>query len=84
MDATLNQISSTTAVSALTAIVICLGCICLAFWALQNLKLDLFIRHPKAPQGKLLQLLLAIVLGKFVADFIIEYLTYTHMLRFLF
>lgn len=84
MDAALNQVSSITAVSALTAIVVCLICIVLAFWALQNLKLDLFIRHPNAPQGKLLQLLLAIVLGKFVADFVIEYLSYTHMLRFLF
>lgn len=84
MDTALDQVSSVAAVSALTAIVVCLVCICLAFWALQNLKLDLLIRQPKGPQGKLLQLLLAIVLGKFVADFIIEYLSYTHMLRFLF
>ncbi|WP_237690566.1 DUF1146 family protein [Paenibacillus caui] len=84
MDAALSQVSSQAAVSALTAILVSLICICLSWWALQNLKLDLVVRHPKGPQGKLLQLLLAIVLGKFVADFIIEYLGYTLMLRYMF
>ncbi|WP_138495803.1 DUF1146 family protein [Paenibacillus pinistramenti] len=84
MDTTLSEVSASAAVSSLTAIVICLVCICFSWWALQNLKLDLIIRHPKGPQGKLLHLLFAIVLGKFVADFIIQYLSYTHMLRYLF
>ncbi|WP_237167744.1 DUF1146 family protein [Paenibacillus yonginensis] len=84
MNTSLSEISSAAAVSSLTAIMISLICICISWWALQNLKLDLVIRHPKGPQGKLLHLLLAIVLGKFVADFIIQYLGYTHMLRYLF
>jgi uncharacterized integral membrane protein (TIGR02327 family) len=84
LNADLSGVSSSAAVSAFTAILICLVCICLSWWALQNLKLDLVIRQPKGPQGRLLQLLLAIVLGKFVADFIIQYLGYTHMLRYLF
>lgn len=71
-------------VNGLTAILVSLACVALSWWALQNLKLDLFIRHPKGPQGKLLQLLLAVVLGRFVASFVLEYWGYTQMLRYMF
>ncbi|MDO3412110.1 DUF1146 family protein [Saccharibacillus sp. CPCC 101409] len=70
-----------TGVSGILAIVISLGCVILAWWALQNLKLDLFIRHPQSPQGKMLQVLLAIVLGHFVANFILDYIGWTQLLR---
>lgn len=71
-------------VNGLTAILVSLACVALSWWALQNLKLDLFIRHQKGPQGKLLQLLLAVVLGRFVASFVLEYWGYTQMLRYMF
>lgn len=71
-------------VNGLTAILVSLACVALSWWALQNLKLDLFIRHPKGPQGKLLQVLLAVVLGRFVASFVLEYWGYTQMLRYMF
>ncbi|WP_334072190.1 MULTISPECIES: DUF1146 family protein [Paenibacillus] len=71
-------------VNGLTAILVSLACVALSWWALQNLKLDLFIRQPKGPQGKLLQLLLAVVLGRFVASFVLEYWGYTQMLRYMF
>lgn len=77
-------VSAQVGVSGLTAILISLVCIALSWWAMQNLKLDLIIRHPKGPQGKLLQLLLSVVLGHFVASFIMDYLGYTQMLRYLF
>ena len=78
----MNQVANIS--GSLTAILVCLICIGVAWWSLQHLKLELIIKQPKGPQGRLLQLLLAIVLGKFVADFILEYLGYTHMLRYLF
>ncbi|MNE86008.1 hypothetical protein D3C80_1830640 [compost metagenome] len=68
----------------LAGILISLACIALSWWALQNLKLDLFIRSPRGPQGKLLHLLLAIVLGRFVAAFVLDYWGYTQMLRYMF
>lgn len=79
-----DTVSTQVGVSGLTAILISLLCIALSWWALQSLKLDLFVRHPKGPQGKLLQLLLSVVLGHFVASFIMDYLGYTQMLRHLF
>ncbi|GAA0137620.1 DUF1146 family protein [Paenibacillus sp. FSL W8-0186] len=80
----MDSVPTSVGMNGLTAILISLACIVLSWWALQNLKLDLFIRHPKGPQGKLLHLLLAIVLGRFVAAFILEYLGYTQMLRYMF
>lgn len=81
---TVSQLPSSVAVGGLTAIIVSLVSIAVAFWALQNLKLDLVVRNPKGPQGKLLQLLLAVVLGHFVASFVLDYWGYTRMLRYMF
>ncbi len=70
--------------SSLVSMIVSLLCVVLSWWALQNLKLDLFIRYPKSPQGRLLHLLLAIVLGHFVAGFFLDYLSWSGMLRYLF
>jgi uncharacterized integral membrane protein (TIGR02327 family) len=76
--------SSSVGIGGLTGIIVSLICIAISWWALQNLKLDLIIRNPKGPQGKLLQLLLAVVLGHFVAAFVLDYWGYTQMLRYMF
>ncbi|WP_151733727.1 DUF1146 family protein [Paenibacillus tengchongensis] len=70
--------------SGLVSMVVSLLCVVLSWWALQNLKLDLVIRYPKSPQGRLLHLLLAIVLGHFVAGFLLDYLGWSGMMRNLF
>lgn len=70
--------------SSLVSMIVSLLCVVLSWWALQNLKLDLFIRYPKSPQGRLLHLLLAVVLGHFVAGFFLDYLSWSGMLRYLF
>ncbi|WP_410770627.1 DUF1146 family protein [Fontibacillus sp. BL9] len=80
----MNPVDISVGVNGLTAILVSLACIALSWWALQNLKLDLFIRHPKGAQGKLLHLLLSVVLGRFVAAFVLEYWGYTQMLRYMF
>jgi uncharacterized membrane protein YwzB len=46
--------------------------------------LELVIRQPKSAQGRLLHLLIAIILGHAVAGFVIDYLSWTQMLRNLF
>ncbi|GAB6991300.1 DUF1146 family protein [Paenibacillus pini] len=79
-----EQVTGTLGSSGLIAIIVSLICIGLSFWALQNLKLDLIVRQHKGPQGRLLHLLLAIVLGHFVAKFIIDYLSWSQMIKFMF
>lgn len=80
----MDTFPSVAGVSGLTSIIVSLICIGLSWWAIQPLKWESFIRHPKSGQGKLLQLLIAVVLGHFVASFVIDYLGYTQMLRYIF
>ncbi|WP_145406975.1 DUF1146 family protein [Paenibacillus xylanexedens] len=79
-----NQVNQALSTNGLVSIIVSLMCIALSWWALQNLKLDLVIRQPKGAQGRLLQLLLAIILGHAVSGFVIDYLSWTQMLRHLF
>ena len=57
---------------------------CTRVVALQNVKIDLFIRHPQGPQGKMVHLILAILVGRAVAQFFVDYWSWTQSLRFLF
>ncbi|WP_339322570.1 DUF1146 family protein [Paenibacillus sp. FSL W8-0194] len=79
-----NNLVGSLGVMGLISMIVSLVCIGLSWWALQNLKLDLFIRFPKSPQGKLLHLLLAIILGHFVAKFLLDYLNWSQMIKYMF
>lgn len=79
-----NQVNQTLSANSLISMVVSLLCIAISWWALQNMKLDLVIRQPRGAQGRLLHLLLAIILGHAVAGFVIDYLSWTQMLRNLF
>ncbi|MBW4081702.1 DUF1146 family protein [Paenibacillus sp. S150] len=79
-----DELSSSIGSSSLISMVVSLFCIAISWWALQNLKLDLVIRYPKSPQGRLLHLLLAIVLGHFVAGFLLDYLSWSGQIRNMF
>jgi uncharacterized integral membrane protein (TIGR02327 family) len=78
------ELSSAIGSSSLISMVVSLVCVALSWWALQNLKLDLVIRYPKSPQGRLLHLLLAIVLGHFVAGFLLDYLGWSGLIARMF
>jgi uncharacterized integral membrane protein (TIGR02327 family) len=79
-----DELSSSIGTSGLVSMIVSLFCVAISWWALQNLKLDLFIRYPKSPQGRLLHLLLAIVLGHFVAGFLLDYLGWSGQIRNMF
>lgn len=75
-----EQLSQSASMTALTSMIVSLICIALAWWALQSLKLDVFIKHPKGPQGRLLHLFLAIIVGQLVSGFLLSYFSWSHML----
>lgn len=79
-----NEVSAQVGISGLVQMIVTLSCIALSWWALRNVKLDLFIRHPKDGPGKMLHLLLAIVLGRAVSLFFLDYWDWTQSLRYLF
>lgn len=79
-----NGWSSAAGTSSMISMIVSLLSVVLSWWALQNLKLDLVIRYSKSPQGRLLHLLLAIVLGRLVAGFFLDYLSWSGMIRYMF
>ncbi len=65
-------------------IALVLVCVALAWWALQNVRWDLFLKHPSSPQAKTLLILLSLVIGYEAARFIFEYFSWSISLRMLF
>ena len=65
-------------------IVITVLCIWGAWWALQNFRFDLFVKQPKSPQAKVLMIMLSVGIGYSVASFIIEYLSWSITIKWLF
>lgn len=54
--------------------------IALAWWALQSLNFDKFLRGNKVFQARVLYVLLSIVIGSIVSDFFLNYLLWSQQL----
>ena len=65
---------------ALLSIISHLAFIALAWYALQALNFEKFLRANRVFQARLLYLLLAIVLGSIVSNFFLDYLSWTREL----
>lgn len=46
----------------------------LSWWGLQEVRFDVFLKRPKGPAAKLLQIFLSIALGYMVGNFFIDYM----------
>lgn len=79
-----NQVNQTLSTNSLISIVVSLICIAITWWSLRHLKLELVIQLTQKCSGKTAHLLIAIILGHAVAGFVIDYLSWTQMLRNLF
>ncbi|WP_246070752.1 DUF1146 family protein [Paenibacillus kobensis] len=69
------------AFNGLLSIVVVLLSIILAWMALQELKLESFLKHPRGPKARMLLVVLAVVIGHSFASFILDYFEWTRMLR---
>ncbi|MFC5985524.1 DUF1146 family protein [Marinicrinis lubricantis] len=58
--------------------------IALCWWCLQTFRFDLFVKQPKSGQAKMLQVILAVILGYQLAQFILSYAEWSSSLQFLF
>jgi uncharacterized integral membrane protein (TIGR02327 family) len=72
------------AMSSLGYIILTLCAIGLSWWALQQVRLDLFVKNPKSAQVKILQIFLSIALGYEVSRFLIDYFNWSALLKGLF
>ncbi len=76
-----NAAQRSQGISGVVNIIISIICIWLAWRALQSFRFDVFLRDPKGPQAKLLMILLSTVIGYLAAKFIIDYLSWSMMIK---
>jgi uncharacterized integral membrane protein (TIGR02327 family) len=57
--------------------------IALAWWALQSLNFEKFIRKNRVTQGRLLYILLAIAIGSIVANFFLDYIVWSGQIPYI-
>jgi uncharacterized membrane protein YwzB len=81
---TTRAINQSMALDSLLNICIVVICIGTAWWGLQQIRFDLFLKRPKSRQAIALQILLSIALGSEVARFIIEYYNWSTLIKGIF
>lgn len=69
----MSGIAIKTAAQAIAYLIVILACILLAWWALQAFRFDVFVKDPKSLKARVLQLLVAVVIGYNVARFLLDY-----------
>ncbi|MCC3662463.1 DUF1146 family protein, partial [Staphylococcus haemolyticus] len=57
-------------------------CICIAYWALNSLKLDQFFKKGYATQVQVCLMFLAVLLGTAVSNFLIDLLQFSTQVKF--
>ncbi|REE91468.1 putative integral membrane protein (TIGR02327 family) [Paenibacillus taihuensis] len=69
----MDQLAATASMYAIINIFVEICSIALAWFAIQELKLDAILKRPRSAQARLLQIMLAIVLGHAFARFVLDY-----------
>jgi uncharacterized integral membrane protein (TIGR02327 family) len=75
---------ATYGVHSMLRIVVVLLCILLAWWALKVVRFEVFVKDIKSVQSRVLQIILAIVIGYQLGKFFIDYSDWSAGLRGLF
>ncbi|HEO8419336.1 DUF1146 family protein [Niallia sp. FSL W8-0635] len=65
---------------ALLSILIHIIFIALSWWALQSLNFEKFLRKNRVFQARVLYVLLAIIMGSIVSNFLLDYLSWSQQL----
>ena len=78
-----TNITASVGFDGLLSLVIALLSVTFAWYVVQGINLDKWLKQPRGPQARMLQLLLAVVLGHGLARFILDYLEWTRMLRWI-
>ncbi|MFD2672052.1 DUF1146 family protein [Marinicrinis sediminis] len=55
-----------------------------AWWALLSVRFDVFLRNPKGAQAKMLQVMLAVIIGYQFAQFVLGYADWSSSIKGLF
>ncbi|MBW7475031.1 DUF1146 family protein [Paenibacillus oenotherae] len=77
----LNEMAQTAGQQALLSIIVELFAIVAAWIVLQEVKLEPLLRRPRSVQARILQIMLAVVIGHLFAGFLIDYWKWSGLLR---
>lgn len=69
---------------ALLHIIVNISMLTLTWWALQAVKFDLFVKNPRGPRAIALMMILTVSIAHLVSSFLLDYLNWSTMLRYLF
>lgn len=76
--------SDSIGITGLFNIIVTLLSIVVFWWCLQMVNFDVLLRNSKSGQAKILQIMLSVVLGHQFAKFLIDYMNWASMLKWLF
>ncbi|MFD0673704.1 DUF1146 domain-containing protein [Cohnella sp. GCM10027633] len=79
-----SDVLATVGWNGIFSIFVTLGCVAVAWFVLHEVNFDRFVKHPRSPRARLLQLLIAIVLGHSAARFVLDYWTWAGTVKWLF
>jgi uncharacterized integral membrane protein (TIGR02327 family) len=79
-----GSLSYSMGIMGMVNILVTLVCIAIAWWAVQQFKLDLFLKQPRSGQAKILQILISIVFGYELSRFLMDYFSWSSALQGLF
>ncbi|MBP2117830.1 DUF1146 family protein [Cohnella lubricantis] len=80
----MNDIYYSAGWNGLFSMFVTLGLIAVAWVLFKEVRWDKVFRHPQSPGARLLQLILAIIVGHGAASFVLDYWNWTSSLRWLF
>ncbi|AZN38560.1 DUF1146 family protein [Paenibacillus albus] len=77
----MDQLAANAGIHAMISILVELFSIALAWIVIQELKLDAILKRPRSTQARVLQIMLAIVIGHAFAGFILDYWGWSGQLK---
>jgi len=80
----MSDIYSSAGWNALFSMFVTLGLVVVVWFLFKEIRWDKIFRHPLSPGARLLQLLLAIIVGHLLARFVLDYWNWTSSLKWLF
>lgn len=84
MSRTLSDIAIETGSQAIAYMIVILASILLTWWALQAFRFDIFLREPRSFKARVLQLIIAVVIGYNLARFLMDYTHFASLMRWMF
>ncbi|UVI29933.1 DUF1146 domain-containing protein [Paenibacillus spongiae] len=79
----LDQLAAEAGMQGLMKIIIELFSITVAWFVIQEVRFDLFLRKPGSPKARILQIMLAVIIGHLFASFLFLYGQWSNALRWL-